>query len=192
MTTTHDVKHINKQLKNIFGCVDDGRVVFRVVWAPTQVELRHGKFNDFTESGLYIRSITETREVPKYGWAGPRYIMERLYLGKHFVELPMSEQGIYESIFTFQDPNKNPLEVTWAACNLIAKASLGTTGVAKPKRTKKQIEDDEREDHARQQKETKEYLDQEESFLSAQLALGSATALRDADPKSLEAKEKVS
>ncbi len=62
-----EVDRINNQLKDLFG-IDTvtGLQIFRIVYSEDQLEKRYGTYDDYTKGGLYIRTVTEVREVPKY------------------------------------------------------------------------------------------------------------------------------
>lgn len=70
---------INNLLIEKFG-IDTvtGLPMWRVSWAPDQYNKRLGTYNDFTPSGIFIRSVTEVREVPKYPHLGGLYVLEHL------------------------------------------------------------------------------------------------------------------
>lgn len=51
---------------------------WRVAWAPSLFNKQYGTFRDFTENGLFIREVTEVREVPKYNYLKDLYVLERL------------------------------------------------------------------------------------------------------------------
>lgn len=70
---------INNLLIDKFG-IDTvtGLPMWRVSWAPDQYNKRRGTFNDFTEGGIFIRQVTEVREVPKYPHLGGLYVLEHL------------------------------------------------------------------------------------------------------------------
>jgi len=72
-------ERINKLLIEKFG-VDTvtGLPMWRVAWAPDQYNKRRGTFRDFTEGGIFIREVTEVREVPKYPHLRGLYILELL------------------------------------------------------------------------------------------------------------------
>ena len=103
---TKKCENINNQLIDDYG-IDTitGMSMFRVVFGPEQFEHRHDEFHDFTESGLFIRAVKETRLVPKYVF-GPVFVLERL------VVIPECNQGdlpatklSYEPLYSFP---KNP------------------------------------------------------------------------------------
>lgn len=96
-----EVDYINKDLEK-YGRDLRGRPLFRVVWSDDQFEVRKGTFNDFTGSGILIRSETGVKRVPKYNYIKERWILERLWFGRND-ELPESErEGSYENIYTFE------------------------------------------------------------------------------------------
>jgi len=71
---------LNKQLKDKYGVdIVTGLPIFRIVWSDDQRETRHGTFTDYSESGLFLREITETRQdCPKYQWIDKKHLLERL------------------------------------------------------------------------------------------------------------------
>lgn len=102
LVLTEKCKDINNQLMDDYG-IDTvtGMGMFRVVFGPEQLEFRHDAFRDFSPSGLFIREVKETREVPKYTF-GPVYVLERL------VVIPECNQGdlpatklSYEPLYSF-------------------------------------------------------------------------------------------
>lgn len=68
----------NSRLKELYGTEVNGLPIWRVSWGPSQFEKQHGTFNDFTESGIFLREVTEVREVPKYAYLNPVYVLEML------------------------------------------------------------------------------------------------------------------
>lgn len=110
----------------------DGRPIWRLVWAPNQLEKRIGDFSDFYGS-IFLRRRRELRTVPKYWYIGPRWVLERLTflpasasihreLVSQSVELDIFapvKNGTYEPIYVFQDSENNPLPVTEFALDAI-------------------------------------------------------------------------
>lgn len=112
MELAEDIEYINKQLKDEFG-VDTitGVSIWRVVWSEDQFEKRLGTFDDITPAGLYLRTVTEVRLVPKYRqWIQEKYVLERLVVIPDWQreELPTAKVS-YEPIFVFWDKNENYL-----------------------------------------------------------------------------------
>lgn len=105
MELTEPVESINNQLVNLFG-VDTltGLPMWRIVFSEDQFEKRLGTYDDYSPAGLYLRTVTEVREVPKYRqWIKAKYVLENL------VVVPEANQGdlpssrlSYEPIWVFQ------------------------------------------------------------------------------------------
>ncbi len=69
----------NIRLKDKFGIDTLSNLpLWRVSWAPAQFNKQFGTYRDFTESGIFIREVTEVRERPKYDYLGDLYILEML------------------------------------------------------------------------------------------------------------------
>ena len=106
MELTEPIDSINKQLVDHFGTdTITGLAMWRVVFSEDQFEKRLGTYDDFTPSDIYLRTVTEVREVPKYRqWIKERYVLERLVLipDVNVSELPTQKQS-YEPLFTFEN-----------------------------------------------------------------------------------------
>lgn len=71
----------NERLKENYGIDTVTRLpMWRISWAPSQFAKQFGTYNDFTDSGLFIRSVTEVREVPKYSYLKDLYVLELLMI----------------------------------------------------------------------------------------------------------------
>lgn len=133
-----DIERINTQLKENFG-VDTltGLPMWRVVWSDDQFEKRHGTFDDITPAGLYLRTVTEVREVPKYRqWIQQKYILERLVaVPEHQVTELAGAKMSYEIIWTFEDAAGRYLPPVYRACEFIIQtiyaAQFGTHNLKK-------------------------------------------------------------
>jgi hypothetical protein len=135
---SESVEEINKQLVNLFGYdTVSSQVIWRVSWSEDQFEYRLGTYDDITSAGLYLRTVTEVRYVPKYRqWIDHKYILERL-VGipeQNLPELPAVKMS-YEVIWVFQDKYSNPLPPKIEACqfiiNTIYAAQYGTKNLKK-------------------------------------------------------------
>lgn len=130
-----DESVINDALKDLFG-VDTvtGMQMFRIVWSDDQMEKRHGTFDDFIPgTQIYLRTVTETREVPKYRqWIHQKYVLERLVVVPEInkEELPDSNLS-YEPLWVFQDGNENYLPPTIQAAKFIIDTVLSAQAVHK-------------------------------------------------------------
>lgn len=96
----------------------DSRAIFRVVIAGEETEKRLGTFNDFS-GDLWIRQVTEVREVPKYPYLPPQtYVLESLRpnaLPQEIKEGPL----IYDIVWALLDKDDNPLPLRWQPIELI-------------------------------------------------------------------------
>lgn len=66
----------NQWLKRKYGSDGSGRANWRIVWSLDQTEKRLGDFVDKTPSGIIIREVREVREVYKYNWLPPCFVLE--------------------------------------------------------------------------------------------------------------------
>ncbi len=105
MEITGDIKIINKAIEK-FARID-GKPLYRLVWSDDQYEHRRGVFNDFTESGLFIRSYVGVREARKYTNIFERWVLEML--------LPPD----YECLFVFEGAIGQFLHPTLKVCEFI-------------------------------------------------------------------------
>jgi hypothetical protein len=133
------VNVINQQLKDLYSVdVVTGLPIFRVVWSEDQFEKRHGTFDDFLPgTQIYLRTVTETREVPKYRqWIHGRHILERLVVVPECnrAELPANKIS-YEPLWVFRkgDDNETPegyLPPRLDACKFIIDSVLAAQATA--------------------------------------------------------------
>lgn len=112
MELTETIESINRQLIDLFG-IDTitGQAIWRVVFSEDQFEMRYGTYDDITPNGLYLRTITEVRKVPKYRqWIQKKYILERLVAVPiiNTQELPNVKVS-YEPLWVFEDKKGNYL-----------------------------------------------------------------------------------
>ena len=122
---------VNNGLKNLFG-IDtiSGLPIWRVVFSEDQFEKRLGTYDDFSKAGLYLRTVTEVREVPKYRqWIKEKYVLEQLVVIPEASsgELPAAKIS-YEPLWVFQDGNGNYLPPRSDACKLIVDTVYAATG----------------------------------------------------------------
>ena len=117
-----DKDTVNKVLLNNYGRDLSDRPWFRVVWSNDQLEKRRGTFNTFTECGIFVRTVTEVREVPKYPYIADRWILETLVPPSqiNLIDLPEARQGSYEPIYVFEDSKGNALPLNVRVVELVA------------------------------------------------------------------------
>lgn len=102
---------------------------WRLVWSEDEMEQRFGTFEDRTASGLFIRRVTEVRNVPKYKqWIRNKYILERIMpnMGNKEILTKLT----YEPVQAFENPENAP--PSWDAIKFTvelvfkrAKAAMG-------------------------------------------------------------------
>lgn len=138
MELTEPVLEINKRLKDLFG-VDSltGLSMWRVSWSEDQFENRYGTYDDITPAGIYLRTVTEVRYVPKYRqWIQEKYVLEHLVLVPEVNQKELPDIKLsYEPLWVFQDKDQFPLPPKWEAIELIINtvhaAMNGTKDLAK-------------------------------------------------------------
>ena len=145
MELTELVVDINDRLKHVFG-IDTitGATIWRIVFSEDQFEKRHGTYTDYTPNGLYIRTVTETREVPKYRqWIEKKYVLERLVVvpEQNQDELPASRVS-YEPLWVFEDKDGNYLPPKWEAAKFIIDTVYAAQYGPKTHSMKKYIDDE--------------------------------------------------
>lgn len=121
---------LNRKIEDYFGRAED-RPRYRVVWSEDEFEMRHGTFNDYTSNGLFIRQVTETRQVPKYRqWIQNTYILEQLTIYEnHKHDGSMVESLGYEPVYTFRQLGKEGIP-SFEACKFLIEVVI--TGMKSP------------------------------------------------------------
>ena len=119
MELTEPIPSINSQLVELFG-IDtiSGLPMWRVVYSNDQLEKRLGTYDDYTEGGIYLRTVREVREVPKYRqWIPDKYVLERLTIIPDInkEDLPTSRMS-YEPMYVFEDSHGKYLPPKLNAC----------------------------------------------------------------------------
>ncbi len=99
-----EIEYLNNWLEEQ-GTSLAGQPIYRLVWSEKTFENRHGLFRDFTESGLFIREVIETRRVKKYNYIKERFILEKWASGSLTAnpETPDALNGDYLPIYVFED-----------------------------------------------------------------------------------------
>lgn len=76
------------------------------------MEHRRGWFRDYTESGLFIREVMDTRLTRKYNYIHERWILEAFSVTAQSSEVPGTEGGDYVPVYVFNSSSDEPLPVT--------------------------------------------------------------------------------
>jgi hypothetical protein len=99
-----------------------GKPIFRITWANDEFEMREGNYNEFTRSGLFIRTVHGIKRTPKYPQLKNIYIIEQLFDGERVQTEQIKDHNGYECIYAFRDKNFNPLPIRLDVVQLIMKA----------------------------------------------------------------------
>jgi hypothetical protein len=82
-----------------------GEYLYRLVWSDNILENRYGTFNEFTSPGLFVRTFTGIKLVPKYSYIKERWILEKWAPGNltRNPETPDASAGDYIPVYVFED-----------------------------------------------------------------------------------------
>ncbi len=119
----------NSQLIDEFGIeIVNSLPIWRVSWAPEQFEKRFGTWEDYM-GDIFIKEVTEMREVKKYPHLTHHYVLERLVLVPASQQKEMCGAKIsYEPIHPFWDNNMNYLPPNWDVCKFIVDTVYAAMG----------------------------------------------------------------
>ncbi|MET0787060.1 MAG: hypothetical protein ABWY25_10175 [Paenisporosarcina sp.] len=131
MELTETIESLNRQLIDLYG-IDTvtGDAMWRIVWSDDQWEHRHGLYEDYSPGGIYLRTVEETRWVPKYRqWIQQKYVLERLVLvpEMNIGDLPATKLS-YEPIYTFETPGGSYLPPRLDAAKFIIDTLMAAQG----------------------------------------------------------------
>jgi len=130
MELAERIATINRQLLEHYGMESSvNEPMFRVVFSDDQREMRLGDYNDFTPSGMFIRSVREVREVPKYQWIKARWVLEHLCVVPevNMIELPTTKLS-YEPLWIFENQSGDYLPPRYDAAKIIIETMLAVKG----------------------------------------------------------------
>lgn len=105
-----EIDILNRQIGSEYVTID-GHKIFRLVWSESIFENRYGTFREFSESGLFIREVTEVKKVRKYNYIHNRWIFEAWAPGNITAnpETPDAINGDYVPVYVFEDGGGNYL-----------------------------------------------------------------------------------
>jgi hypothetical protein len=170
--------------------------IYRVVWSSDQLEKRFGTFIDYVPgTNLFIREVTEVREVRKYPWLEPQWILEKLFFNQHNEEIldntTLSPRTCtYEPFwcFGFED-NGRAKRPIWRAVNFLIE-----TNINPKKLTPSEMKDAELEEAIKDEEAMLELLNThvKSDPLHSAVRDGDAVMLNDANPEQKKVKlEKI-
>jgi hypothetical protein len=92
------------------GNIYSGKPMFRIMWSRDCFEKRFGTYNEY-ESGVFIRTVTGLKEVPKYWHLPECWILEQWYPAEisFIADIPDTKNGSYECFYAFTDDKNKPL-----------------------------------------------------------------------------------
>lgn len=116
----HLATQINEQLINHFGLdTISGQAIWRVSWAEDQYEKRFGTWIDY-HGDIFLREVTEAREVLKYPHLKGRYVLEQLVQVPSFQQKDLCGAKIsYEPMHPFWDKNSEYLPPNFTVAKFI-------------------------------------------------------------------------
>lgn len=113
------IETLNKRLIEYYSYFEAELPNYRLVFSDDQYEVRLGDYTDYSEEGIFLREVTEFRNVKKYPFIKHKWILEKC--------LPSNSNALvtkvsYESIWTFGkmgDPYGEPIFPKWIALQFI-------------------------------------------------------------------------
>lgn len=152
-----DIHLINRKLKDIYGSDLLDQPIYRVVWSDDLLEKRFETFRDFVPgTNILLREKKEVREVKKYNYLEPQWILERLFMEPNTAIVDNDTLNprfsSYNCIWSFgfegKGNNKRAQRPVWRAIELLIKWNFTEKKVASPKEMEemdmKQLEEDEK------------------------------------------------
>jgi hypothetical protein len=129
MELAEPIEQINSQLRDEYGYHSITKPYFHVVWSENELEKRLGTFNDIV-NGIFIREVTEVREVPKYKqWIQAKYLLEKLTVIPVFDKKELLEEQLsYEPLWVFEDKKGEYLPPRFIVCKFVIEQHLGRLG----------------------------------------------------------------
>lgn len=108
METSERIETINKFLRNKYG-IDtvSGQEMWKVMWSedPEAYQWIHDTYTDWTDSGIFIREVEETRFVKKWNYITERYILVNLQGIPYETQEQLNGlKTSYEPVWTFETP----------------------------------------------------------------------------------------
>jgi len=108
---------LNQRLVDHFGLDSStSKPIFRIVWAPDEVEKR---LMSTLDSGVELLH-PQVREVKKYNYITNAYVLERLVIVPDFQAKELADVKLsYEPLWVYVDATGNPLPPKWEPTKLI-------------------------------------------------------------------------
>lgn len=176
------VDWINRKLVENYGKDLYGNATYRVVYSSSQRENRYGTFEVKTESGIFLRTETCWKEVPKYPLFPDMWVFEKIQ--ENYGQNPEIQKGMtYEPIWFFRDAKGEKVQPEWWACEAIVQADRA---VKKMQLSPDDFQAAEDLRMAREKMVCKDIIQNESPYLAGALRDGSAIAVPSNYEKSNE------
>ncbi len=121
-----DIHLINRRLQDTYGMDFLSQPFYRVVWSDEEIEKRFSEFEDYVPgTNILLRRVKEVREVKKYSYLQPQYILEKLFFNQHNKEILDNKtlaprSCTYEPVWSFGfEKNGRARQPIWRAIELI-------------------------------------------------------------------------
>ena len=107
----NEITEFNLRLKDKYGLdVGLGLPNYHIVWTSDEFEVRKGTYNDFSDDGVFLRTITEVRKTEKYPLFPNKWVLETIQENKNNPELPDAKYS-YEPLHIFGAGKSHPMPV---------------------------------------------------------------------------------
>lgn len=129
MELAEPVERINTWLKDQYG-IDTltGLPIWRVVFSEYQYEKRFGTFEDFSPGGIFLRRVTQVREVPKYPHIKEKFVLERLTIVPDYQEKEVQGKLSYEPMWVFETRSGMALPPKIDVCRIVIDTVYAASG----------------------------------------------------------------
>ncbi len=121
-----DIQAVNQKLRDYYGKDFLNQPIYRCVWSEDEIEKRFGEFEDYVPgTNILLRRVTEVREVKKYSYLQPQWVLEKLFRNQHNNEIldnsTLAPQSCtYEPLWAFgHEKNGRARRPIWRAIELI-------------------------------------------------------------------------
>lgn len=116
------IEDINKRLADRFGRdISLNNPNFRIVNTKGLTEHRYGTFRDYNSEGVFLREVSEVREVEKYPHYDSLWVLEKLTPNTSNSELITKVS--YEPVWIFGAAGSSPHPI-WRAVEMLVNAAL--------------------------------------------------------------------
>lgn len=121
-----DIALINQRLIDMYGKDLLDNPIYQVVWSDSEIEKRFSDFDDYVPgTNIFIRRVKEVREVKKYPYLEPQWVLEKLFFNQHNTEILDNKTFAprtctYEPVWVFgHEKNGRAKRPIWRAIELI-------------------------------------------------------------------------